>query len=344
MTARPTIADVARVAGVSKGAVSFALNDRPGVARETRERILAVARELGWTPRVAARALSVSQALALGLVIARPPETLRADPFFPTFIAGIEGVLSEHGFALLLQVILDPAREEESYRRLAEQGRVDGVFLTDLRIGDSRPGLLAEIGLPAVAVGPDVEGCPLAVVCVDDRPGISAAVQHLLDLGHRRIAHVAGPSTLLHGCTRRQAWSDTLRAAGVPEGPCVISDFSAESGAKATIQLLDLAEPPTAIVYANDVMAVAGLSLAIARGVDVPGQLSVVGYDDTEIAAHLRPSLTTVSTDVVGWGQAAAVALLHMVQGRPDAPRTLPDPTLVVRESSGPPPTPLRLP
>ncbi|HSE70097.1 MAG TPA: LacI family DNA-binding transcriptional regulator, partial [Nocardioidaceae bacterium] len=154
MTPRPTINDVARAAGVSKGAVSFALNNRPGLATETRERILTVARELGWTPNSRARALSVSRSFAVGLVMARPPVTLRADPFFPSFIAGLESVLSENGYALLLQVVPEHDHEHRSYRRLAEEGRVDGVFVTALHVDDTRPARLAERGLPAVIVGP----------------------------------------------------------------------------------------------------------------------------------------------------------------------------------------------
>src|SRR5262245_16301911 len=151
---RPTINDVARRAGVSKGAVSFALNNRAGVAPDTRERILEVARELGWTPSSRARALSVSRALAVGLVMARPPETLRADPFFRAFMPVLEGELSRHGYALLLQVVPEHEGERETYRRLSDEGRVDGVFVTDLHVDDPRPALLAELGLPAVIVGP----------------------------------------------------------------------------------------------------------------------------------------------------------------------------------------------
>ena len=128
--ARPTIADVARAAGVSKSAVSFALNNRPGVGSDTRERILQTARELGWTPSSKARALSVSKALAVGLVVARTPEILRSDPFFPAFIAGLESVLSGRGYSLLLNVVPDAAHEEQVYRRLSSEGLVDGVFQT----------------------------------------------------------------------------------------------------------------------------------------------------------------------------------------------------------------------
>src|SRR5690349_671307 len=144
----PTINDVASAAGVSKGAVSFALNGRAGLAPATRQRILDTAEQLGWTPSPRARALSVSRALAVGLVVARAPEVLRADAFFPSFIAGLETVLSEHGHALMLQVAQDDDRA--TYRRLAAERRVDGVFVTDLQVADPRPELLRSLRLPFV--------------------------------------------------------------------------------------------------------------------------------------------------------------------------------------------------
>ncbi len=335
---RPTINDVARAAGVSKGAVSFAFNNRPGLAPETRERILSTARSLGWTPSSRARALSVSRALAVGLVMARPPETLRADPFFPSFIAGVESELTQHGYALLLQVVPEHDVEHESYRRLAEGGRVDGVFVTDLHVDDPRPALLAELGLPAVVVGPALGEAFWPAVGVDDGPGVTAAVEHLLALGHTVIAHVSGPATMVHGRSRRQAWSAALAAAGLPEGPCVETDFSAEAGAEATRTLLAADRPPTAIVYANDLMAIAGLAVATGSGLAVPGRLSITGYEDTELAAHVQPPLTSVSTDVIGWGRAAARRLLELVDGREPTPFPLPSPELVVRGSTGPVP------
>ena len=334
---RPTINDVATAAGVSKGAVSFALNDRPGLAPQTRRRILDTAEQLGWSPSPRARALSVSKALAVGLVVDRPPEVLRADAFFPAFIAGLETVLSRRGYALLLQVAEHDAAA--TYQRLAREGRVDGVVVTDLEVEDDRLALLQELGMPAVSVGPDLDdGAGRSSLVVDDAPGITAAVEHLVALGHTRVAHVSGPPTMVHGRSRREAWAKALRDAGLPPGVCVEADFSAESGAVATRTLLDLAEPPTAIVYANDLMAMAGLSLALSRGVDVPGDLSVSGYDDMEIAAHLQPSLTTVSTDVVAWGRAAATRLLQVIDQEPLTPAELPDARLVVRASTGPAP------
>lgn len=335
---RPTINDVARAAGVSKGAVSLAFNDRPGLSSATRERILGTARDLGWTPSTRARALSVSRALAVGLVMARPPETLRADPFFPSFIAGLESKLSRDGYALLLQVVPEHEAEEQTYRRLAREGRVDGVFLTDLHVDDRRPALLAELGLHAVIVGPDRDGSPWPAVGIDDGPGVTAATEHLIGLGHTRIGHVGGPLLMVHGASRRAAWAAALANARLPEGPFVECDFSAEAGAAATRHLLDLPEPPTAIVYANDLMAIAGLSVASSRGIAVPAHLSVTGYEDTELAAHVQPPLTTVSTDVIGWGSAAARRLLELVDQRHPTEIDLAPPALVVRGSTGPPP------
>lgn len=333
---RPTINDVATAAGVSKGAVSFALNGRPGISPDTRRRILETADTLGWSPSPRARALSVSRALAVGLVIARPPEILRADAFFPSFIAGLETVLSRRGHALLLQVA--ERDDHVAYRRLVQEGRVDGVFVTDLQVDDERPALLEELGLPAVLIGPHLGEQPAtqqSALGVDDAPGIRAAVRHLVELGHSRIAHVSGPQHMVHGRSRREAWSQALHEAGLPEGTCVEADFSAQSGAQAMGSLLDLAQPPTAVVFANDLMAMAGLSLAISRGVSVPEQLSITGFDDVEISAHLQPSLTTVHTDVVAWGRAAATRLLQLIDGEVPTPADLPHGRLVVRASTG---------
>jgi DNA-binding LacI/PurR family transcriptional regulator len=331
---RPTIADVARRAGVSKGAVSFALNGRPGVAEATRLRILEAADALGWRPSQRARSLSISRAFALGLVIARDPALLGSDPFFPAFIAGVETVLADHGQALVLQVVGAGDPEEEGYRRLAQDARVDGVFLIDLRRGDPRIALVEDLGLPAVALNRPDTPSAFPAVCLDDRPGVTTVVDHLVGLGHTRIAHVAGPDDFLHGHGRRQAFVDALGAHGLAPGPIEAGDFTAAGGTAATRRLLEVEHPPTAIVYANDLMAIAGISAAQSLGRAVPDDLSVTGYDDTELSAHIHPSLTTVRTDVFGWGQVAARTLLALVDGEPVGDVELEPAELVVRHST----------
>lgn len=333
---RVTIADVALAAGVSKGAVSFALNRRPGVAADTRERILRAAADLGWVPNHQARALSTSRALAFGLVITRPPKILAEDAFFPAFIAGIEAELVDSGYALVLQVVTS-AQEHDSYRRLVRDGRVDGVLLTDLRTDDSRIPLLRALSLPAVTLNRTRSASPFPAISVDDKPAVVAAVRHLVELGHRDIAHVAGPAGYVHGLARRTAWAQAMAAEGLPKGPLAQGNFSAQGGASATRRLLDAKNPPTAIVYASDIMAIAGLAAARERGLDAPRDLSVVGFDDTPLAAYVHPALSTARADVFGWGRAATKALAALAAGHAQRDVECPPAKLILRDSTGPP-------
>lgn len=336
---RATIADVARRAGVSKGLVSFALNDRPGVAPDTRRRILEAAEDLGWSPSVRARSLSVGRAFACGLVIGRSPDVIAADPFFPSFIAGLEDEFSVSGQVLVLAVANPGRHEADTYRGLAADRRVDGVILTDLRADDPRIGLVAELGLAAVTLGVPSEAGPFSSVSSDDGAGIRHAVAHLAGLGHRDVAHVAGPAGMLHAARRRAAFDAAASDFGL-RTRVVETDFSAADGARATADLLDGGRRPTAIVYSNDNMAVAGIGVAQRRGLVVPQDLSVTGFDDTEMGRHVHPSLTSVATDARGWGAVAARTLLAAVEGEPPVHVTLPDPRLTIRASTCPPPTP----
>jgi DNA-binding LacI/PurR family transcriptional regulator len=336
-TQKVTIADVAKRAGVSKGLVSFALNDRPGVSPETRQRILQVAGELGWRPSLRARMLSSKRAFALGLVIARDPEVLSADPFFPSFIAGVESILAPQGLALVLSLVPDEETELQTYRTLVADGRVDGVFLSDLRRNDPRIPLLAKLGLPAVSLGrPDVES-PFPAVSIDDTPGITESVRYLAQLGHRRIAHVAGSLNLLHGSRRSEAFAQAVHDAGLPTAQIIGTDFSMAAGADATRLLLTQENPPTAIVFANDPMAIAGLGVALELGIRVPEDLSITGFDDIDFARHIFPPLTTVSATPVVWGRAAASTLLSLMDNGTADDVDLPAARLIIRGSAAVP-------
>jgi DNA-binding LacI/PurR family transcriptional regulator len=334
---RPTIADVARHAGVSKGLVSYALNDRPGVSHDSRARILAAASDLGWTPSLRARSLSTGRSFACGVVVGRSTDVIAADPFFHALIAGLEDVFAVSGQVLVLAVATPGRKETATYRGLAEDRRVDGVVITDLRAGDERIALAERLGLQAVTLGrPDVDS-PFSSVSVDDGAGIRGAVAHLAGLGHRRVAHVAGPPTMLHGQRRADAFVSAAADAGLD--PVVIAtDFSAAQGADATHRLLSGPRRPTAIVYSNDHMAVAGLGVAQRLGLRVPQDLSITGFDDTELGRYIHPSLTSVATDARAWGSAAGRALLDALSGAPAAHVELAEPTLILRESTAPAP------
>lgn len=334
-----TINDVAQAAGVSKGAVSYALNGRPGVSDDTRARILKVASELGWTPSIRAKGLSSAKAYAVGLVVARNPLLLGTDPFFPAFIAGIETTLVEHEYALVLTVAASDDAEEQAYRKLAADGRVDGVILTDVRVDDSRIALLQELKIPAVTLNRPETSSPFPAVCMDDTNGITDVVMYLVSLGHTRIAHVGGPQTYIHGRSRRLAWQNAMSKAGIEDGPFIEADFTAAGGLAATADLLRSARRPTAIIYANDLMATAGQSYAQSLGLAIPDDLSITGYDNTELATYLNPPLTTIPADPLLWGRVAAQKLLGLLGGASTEDVFLPSPAMVVRGSTGPAPS-----
>jgi DNA-binding LacI/PurR family transcriptional regulator len=330
--------DIARRAGVSKGAVSMALNGLPGVSEATRSRILEVARELDWHPNNAARALSAARSDAIGLVLARPARTLGVEPFFFQLISGLQAELSARRIALLLQVVEDLDAEIAVHRQWWSERRVDAVFLIDLRVEDPRVPLLEELGLPAMVIGGPGHHGRLPSVWADDAKAMTQIVDHLAGLGHRRIARVAGLPDLLHTERRTEAFRAAVRAHGIDEIPTVQTDYSGEQGAAATRRLLASPRPPTAIVYDNDVMAVAGVAVATELGVAVPASLSIVAWDDSPLCQLLHPPLTALTRDTFAFGATAARFLLAVLDGDEGADVEDHVPLLVHRESTSTPP------
>jgi len=309
---RVTISDIAKRAGVSKGAVSYALNGQPGVSDRTRARVLAIANELGWYPNRAARALSAARADACGLVIARPARMLALEPFFMEFIAGVESELSAHSVGLTLQLVDHVDEEMGIYRRWWAERRVDGVMMVDLRVDDPRVDGLVRLGLPAVVVGP-LDGA-LPSVWHDDSVPMNEAIHYLTALGHRRIAQVAGVGEFMHTRSRIAAFRAAVEEFGLP-AVVVETDYTPESGARATRKLLSGRDRPTAIVFDSDVLAVTGLGVAHQMGFAVPDDLSIVGWDDSLICQVVHPPLTAVTRDITAYGVAVARRLLAEIDG-----------------------------
>jgi DNA-binding LacI/PurR family transcriptional regulator len=336
---RPTIADIAREAGVSKGAVSYALNGQPGVSEATRERIRAIADRTGFRASTAARALAGAPSYVVGLALQRPASTLGVEPFFMELISGLEAELSTHSYALLLQMVPDGRDESETgiYRQWWNERRVDGVLLCDVRAEDPRVRVVHDMGLPAVVVGPPAAGRPLASICSDDAVSMTEAIEYLAGLGHRRIARVAGIEELAHTRTRTVAFQETLGRLGLTAPETMWTDYSGEEGARATRRLLTGAEPPTAIVYDNDIMAVAALAVASELGRDVPADVSIVAWDDSPICPLVRPPLTALTRDISRYGTGAARLLLAAIAGEEVADVHDEPAHLTVRGSTAPP-------
>lgn len=334
---RTTIVDVARVAGVAISSASAALNGRPGVSEATRKRILEVADDLGYVPSLRGRSLSTNRAFAVGLVVQREIDVLEADPFFGGFIGGIEEVLAPRGYALVLQVSTDERETIERYRMLALNRRVDGVFLNELRIEDPRIELLQELDMPAIAVNPD-SPLPLPSVRQDAEGPMTELTELLIDQGHTRIAHVAGPPEFVHSRSRRRAWERALTTAGLEVGPVVEGDFTYRGGEAAARQLMSGPRRPTAVVCANDLMAAGFIRGCQDLGLDVPGDVSVTGYDGIALGTYIRPTLTTARTTPRRLAAEAARMLLSVIDGEQPANRETPAAEIIRGGSTGPVP------
>lgn len=331
---RPTIKDIANAAGVSAGAVSFALNDKPGVSDATRARIRSVAEKMGWRPNVAALALSGNRAGAIGLVIARPEESFAGEGFFLHLIAGMEDALTSRSLALVLQLVAGSRAELEVHRRWWAQQRVDGVVLVDPALEDPRWELFGEIGMPAVVVGAD-DTKPLPGVHTDDAAATEAIVAHLAEGGHRLIGRVGGSPRLSHTELRAAAFELACRRHGMESWQSPATDFSERSGERETAAMLDMAVRPTAVVYDNEVLALGGVSAIRAKGLRVPDDVAVVSFEDSPICRVMSPQLTALQRDPSVLGRDAVSILASLVEGQPAEDVVEPTPQLVVRGSTG---------
>lgn len=335
MQSRVTINEIARRSGVSKGAVSYALNNRPGVSVATRERILQVARELGWAPNRTARLLSGSRTDTFGVVVTRDARSLGSEPFYMDFIAGLERVLSPRSYALLLQVT--PTLEEEMalYRRWASERRVDAVAVIDVRVTDPRVALLRELDLPVVFVGdPGMTGGHTCV-WVDDAAGMDTAVTELAALGHRRMARVTGWHDLAHVHIRDAAFLAATERLGV-ESQIRDTDFSTAAGREAARELVTGDHPPTAVLFDNTLMAAASLATLHELGVGVPDQVSVLAWADSALCEITSPPLSSMRQDAIGLGAHVGQTLFDLLDGAPPAAHLNSVPEFHPRGSTGP--------
>lgn len=312
---RVTIDDVAKASGVSKSAVSYALNGKPGVSDATRSKVLRVAQELGWKPNSAARALSNAATGNVGMILAGEINRFGSEPWMMELIAGLGIELERGRYSLLIRVAGDRDDEIAILREWIATGAVDGMLLLNVEIGDPRIRMyLQHPEMPVLCFGhPSLtEGLP--TMWNDEASGADLAVRYLHGLGHTAIARVAGQERLGHTLIRDAAFVDRTADLGIRYS-CLHTDFTAQAGADATMRLLSLPERPTAIVYDNDVMAVAGMNAARAHGLAVPDDLSVISWDDSFLCCAVDPQLTAIGRDVTEAGRRAAGLLLRVIAG-----------------------------
>ena len=331
-----TIKDIAKAVGVSASTVSRALTGSPLVSDETRSRILDVARSLGYERNELARALVKGASGAIGLVV--PDIT---NPFFSDVARGVSDIAERAGYGVILCNTDGRVDRELSYVRLMRRKRVDGLLVCSATLDAPFVQDLTAAGTPFVLVSRMSADPDVPYVITDDRAGARLAVEHLVDLGHRRIGYIGGPENVQASRDRMRAYRDVLseQAISARSEWSHHADFTQTAGRQVGQQILAQADRPTAIFAANDVTALGVLEVAEGLGLRVPEDLSLVGYDDISYASLPRIQLTTVAQPAVEMGQIASDWLFSRIESDDVSPlqRVL-NPRLVVRSTTGPAP------
>jgi DNA-binding LacI/PurR family transcriptional regulator len=330
-----SIKDIARAAGVSHSTVSRALSDSPLINAATRSRIQHLAEEMGYSPDAAARSLVMGRTRSVGIVV-----TTIADPWAAEVVESIERTAYASGYSLILAASNDEPEREIAAVEMLRSKRVDAVIVTSSRVGALHQERLGAAGVPVILLNSHSQGgAPHTFsVRVDDEHGARLATEHLLTLGHQRIAHVAGPAGHSPSVARLTGYRAALTQAGVPFDPMLVISGTGRpaAGEQALPQFLAFAIRPTAIFCYNDMTAMGLLRAARAADLTVPDDLAVVGFDDILFATYVSPSLTTIAQPKFELGQQAMSMAITLMAGLAEGVRDVVlQGRLVIRESTG---------
>lgn len=330
---KPTLDTVAAEAGVSRATVSRVINGSPRVSPEVRTAVQAAITTLGYVPNRAARSLAMRRTDSIALVMREPDATVLNDPYLGNIIIATSQTLVGTG----VQLVLVNAQNNAEHTQLADyvrSGHVDGVLLASMHDDDPLPRLLLEAGIPTVVGGRPAKPLPgLSYVDSDNLGGAQLAVERLLSAGRRRIATIAGPQDMTAGLDRLAGYQKALTAAGRKPDRVAYGDFTRESGQRAMTELLARHPDLDAVFAANDLMAAAAIRVLRDAGRAVPTDVSIVGFDDIELARHTEPPLTTIHQPIVDQARTMTELLLTQIGGDPVSDPVVLPTELVERES-----------
>ena len=334
---RVTSQDVANLAGVSRTTVSLVLNDVEGITipPETRQKVRDAADKLGYIPNATAQALATQRAMAIGLVMTRSPHHIASDTFLPQILGGLLDIVKKYKLRLLIESV-EAEHQDRVYLELARAKHIDGMILLTPRINDAGLKKLEEVDVPAVVMGklPDTH---LYSVDVDNRLAARKAVEYLLELGHTQIACISNaPPSYSAAPERVLGYKDALKAAGIPPRDDLIqyADFDPQSGFDCMSTLLTSATKITAAFVASDNVAMGAKSAMREASLLIPGDVSIVGFDDIPWAKYSDPPLTTIRLPAQKLASEACLMLMDLMQGsEPKEQHLVLDTELVVRKS-----------
>ncbi|MFJ8859603.1 LacI family DNA-binding transcriptional regulator [Streptomyces sp. NPDC102451] len=338
---RPTLEEVAARAGVGRGTASRVINGSPRVSAQTREAVEAAVAELGYVPNRAARALAGNRTDAIALVVPESETRFFAEPYFSDIVRGVGAALADTEMQLLLTL----AGNDRERRRLAQYltaHRVDGVLLVSVHADDPLPDLLEQLGMPSVISGRRHAAETLPSVDSDNFEGARAAVDHFISRGRRTIATITGRLDVYGAQRRLDGYRKAIASAGLDPDERLIApaDFSEEGGARAMRELLERRPDVDAVFAASDVMAAGARQVLRESGRRIPDDVALIGFDDSAVARHMDPPLTSVRQPIEEMGRTMTRVLLQEIANRAsgdvtqERPRIVLPTELVVRESS----------
>jgi DNA-binding LacI/PurR family transcriptional regulator len=318
MTRRITSGDIARAARVSQTTVSFVLNNTEGtsISAQTRARVLSAARALGYVPNSAARTLGSGKSRTLGLVLAHG-DLMSFDAFAPPLMFAISRVCNARGYKLLVDAV-ETGAKRDAYFDLTRSKSIDALIVLNSNSEDEALVRLIESNFPVILFG-SVGHPNENSICPNTWQAAERATQHLIELGHRRIAHITyAPAAYVGSTERLRAYQRALDRAKLRQDDELVAfgDFSIESGCLAMREILRRGKPPTALFAGNDTIAVGAIAAIREAGFSIPGDVAVVGFDDLPIAAFTSPKLTTVTTQAAVQGEQAALAAIDLLNGQ----------------------------
>ncbi|WEV59988.1 LacI family DNA-binding transcriptional regulator [Bifidobacterium sp. ESL0728] len=347
---RVSLKDVADELGISQTAVSFAVNDKPGVSEKTKRKVKAAAERLGWSPVYAAQALSSSRTMTVGFVPSRSGGNLQTESFMLHFMAGLHDSLSRKGYGILYRPAQSLQEELSIYRDWSKRKRVDGVVLVDLRSQDPRPELLNELDIPAVLAGGPDPGDLVPSLSIDDSGTMDKILCHLVDVGRTRIAYFSGDRDLDYSKMRAAAFNELSTKYALEFSAVSYTNFDSEAAAAQTCSMMSGKFAPNAFIYENETMAAASLRALERLSLcdDVPAGLqnddgrtfpdnlpAIVSFEDSFICTATYPSITAVHRDPGEYGKRVAKLLMKRLAGESvSGNRRILQPKLVVREST----------
>lgn len=329
----PTLDEVARVAGVSRSTASRVINGRTYVSAKAREAVAQAVTSLGYSPNMLARSLAMKRTNSIALVVSEHGDRVLADPFFAQVLRGVHAGLAGSG----LQLVLLMAQDEQTHDTMANylvSGHVDGALVVSLHGEDPLPAQLVLSGLPVVLCGRPLAKVEVPYVDADNFNGAGQAAQYLIDQGRKQIGTIAGPRDMAVGIDRLSGWRRTLSMAGRPTDAIAHADFSLDGGMAAMTQLLADHPGLDAVFVASDLMAIGALHVLRGRGIRVPEDIAVIGFDDSGLAATSVPPLTTVRQPIEDLGRTMTWRLLAQFEGDEDLPPSVLLPTELIRRET----------